>query len=115
MKSKLPKEKGGLFGVPQAFFGGIESQGKGTLHIHVILFLAEFPRDADEMVKLVVEDESFKDLLIKYFSSVVYCSALDEEHIICPCCCNQNSLEAMDNCETAYMNQSRKTIPACTF
>ncbi len=86
MKSKLPKETGGLFGVPQAFVGGIESQGKGTLHVHMIVFLEGFPRDSDEMVKMMVEDVSFKDRLLKYFSSVVYCSALDEQHIVCPCC-----------------------------
>ncbi len=82
MKSKLPKQKGGLFGVPQAFVGGIESQGKGTLHVHMIVFLAGFPRDSDEMVKMMVEDKSFKERLIKYFSSVVYCSALDAAVII---------------------------------
>ncbi len=36
----------GLFGVPQAFVGGIESQGKGTLHVHLVVFLAGFPRDS---------------------------------------------------------------------
>ncbi len=75
MKSKFPK-KGGVFGVPQALVGGIESQGKGTLHVHMILFLAGFPRDSNETVKLIVEDKSFKDRLIIYFSSVLYCSAL---------------------------------------
>ncbi len=114
MKSKLPKQKGGFFGVPQAFAGGIESQGKGTLHVHMIVFLAGFPRDSDEMVKMMVEDKSFKEILIKYFSSVVYCSALDEEHIMCPSCGNNNSLEAVDICETAYMSRSRKCNPPGT-
>ncbi len=81
MKSKLPKRKGGFFGVLQAFFGGIESQGKGTLHVHMIVFLAGVARDSDIIVKMMVEDNSFKERLIKYFSSVIYCRALDEEHI----------------------------------
>ncbi len=58
MKSKLPKENGGLFRVPLAFVGGIESQGKGTLHIPMIVFLAGFPRGSDEMVNMMVEDVS---------------------------------------------------------
>ncbi len=45
MKSK---EKRRSFGIPQGFVGGIESQNKGTLHVHMIVFLAGFPRVADE-------------------------------------------------------------------
>ncbi len=72
MKSKLPKENGGLFGVPQAFVGGIDSQCRGTLHVHMIVFLAGFSRDSDEMVKMMVEDVSFKDRLLKYFQLWLY-------------------------------------------
>ncbi len=84
------------------------------LHVHMIVFLAGFSRDSDEMVKMMVEDVSFKDRLLKYFSSVVYCSALDEQYIVCPCCSNQNSLEAINISETAYMNQTRKVNPVRT-
>ncbi len=63
---------------------------------------------------MTVEDELFKERLIEYFSSVVYCSALDEEHVICPSCGNNNNLEAIDICETAYMSRSRKFNPAGT-
>ncbi len=40
-----------FFGVPQAYVGGIECQVKGNLHVHVIVFLAEFPRDSDRWLK----------------------------------------------------------------
>ncbi len=74
----------------------------------MMVFLAAFPRDSHEKVKMTVEDELFKENLIKYFSSDVYCIALDEEHIICPSCVNNISLEAIDTCETAYISWSRK-------
>lgn len=77
----------------------------------MIVFLAGFLRDADEMMS---NDESFKDHLIKYFSCVAYCSALDEKYSICTCCGNHNSLDAVDICETAYMNQSRRANPGST-
>ncbi len=78
MKAKLPKEKRSLFGVPQEYVGGIESQGKGTLHVHMIVFLAGFPRDSEKMVEMMVKDALFKDKFIEFLSSVICCSALDE-------------------------------------
>ncbi len=47
LEKRLPKENGGLFGVPKAFAGGIESQGKRTSHVYMIVFLAGFPRDSE--------------------------------------------------------------------
>ncbi len=59
MKSKQPKEDGGLFGVAQTFVGGIESQGEGILHVQMIFFLAAFSSDSDEMGEMMVGDASF--------------------------------------------------------
>ncbi len=64
---------------------------------------------SNEIVDMMSNDGSFKDLLIKCFSSVVYCSALDEKHIICQFCGNQYSLDAVYICETAHMTQSSST------
>ncbi len=41
-KSKFLEEKRGLLGVPYACFGGIESQGKEKLHVHMIAFSQDF-------------------------------------------------------------------------
>ncbi len=59
------------FEVPQVFVGGIESQGKGTLHVYMIVFLAGIPRDSDKMVEMIVKDDSFKDKLIKCFRNTL--------------------------------------------
>ncbi len=52
IKLELRKENRGLFRVPQSFIEGIERRGKGTLHIHMIVFLAGFLQDSNEMVKM---------------------------------------------------------------
>ncbi len=82
----------------------------------MMVFLAGFPRDSDDMVKMMVEDVSFKDRLLKYINSVVYCSALDEQHIVCPCCSNQNahgSNKCLRNC--IYETKTRKVNPVRNF
>ncbi len=79
-----------------------------TLDVNMIAFLAGFLRDSDEMVTIMGKDDSFKEPLIVYFSSVVYCSAVDAEIIICPSCGNNNTQLAIDICETAHMRRSRK-------
>ena len=37
-----PTEKPGLFGIPIAFGGAIEEQGRTTLHVHFIIWLLGF-------------------------------------------------------------------------
>ncbi len=51
MKSKLPKQKGGLFGVPRHLLEVLKAKVKELCMFHMIVFLAGFPRDSDEMVK----------------------------------------------------------------
>ncbi len=103
-----------FFGVPQAFVGSIESQGIGTLHVHMIVFLAGFPRDSDKMLEMMVKDDTFRARLIRFFSSVIFSSALDKYSVICPCCERRNSLEAVDICEAAYVCQTRSRNPFST-
>ncbi len=62
-------------------------------------------RDSLEAV-MMAADESVNDPLTKYFSPFVYVCALGEGPIF-----NQISPEAIDICETAYMDQSRKFNP----
>ncbi len=79
LKTKLPRKQGGLFGVPRAFIGGIESQGKGTLHVHLIVFLAGFPKDSDEILHLMKTDQDFQQRMYSFFDSVTQSSA-EESH-----------------------------------
>ncbi len=49
------------FGVPQALFRGIESQGKSTLHVNLVVVFAGFPRNSETIVELVVKGNAFSD------------------------------------------------------
>ena len=45
----------GIFGNVAAFIGCTECQGKGTLHLHLILWLEGLPRTTDEFESLITE------------------------------------------------------------
>ena len=64
IETKLPRKQGGLLGVPRAFFGGIESQGKGTLHVHLVVFLAGFPNKVEKVHDKLLADDTFKQRVI---------------------------------------------------
>jgi hypothetical protein len=48
LKSHSPVDGGGLFGIPCAFAGGIETQGCSTLHFHMLLWMENMPHTATE-------------------------------------------------------------------
>ncbi len=52
--------------------GGIESQGKGALHIHLVIFLAIFSRDSEKLLELMCKDDSFQSPLISFFRLVIF-------------------------------------------
>jgi hypothetical protein len=49
----------GVFGVVKAYFGAVESQGRGTLHLHILVWLADTP-SADEL-NSAFTSEAFRD------------------------------------------------------
>ena len=46
----------GIFGCVSAYFGTVESQGRGTLHLHLLLWLENAPTSEDMTVMLKSED-----------------------------------------------------------
>ena len=67
MKKKLPRKQGGLFGVVKEFLGRIESQGKGTLQVHLGYFLAGFPKTVSKIVSKGMDDAQFKKNVASFF------------------------------------------------
>ncbi len=103
LKTKLPRKQGGLFGVPLAFIGGIESQGKGTLHVHLIVFLAGFPKTSDELLHLMKTDKDFQKRIYSFFDSVSQSSAIDPDlSLSCPVCSERSTLETAKVNKIAY-------------
>ncbi len=111
MKTKMPQTNGGLFGASQAFFGGIKSQGKGTLHVLLVVFSAGFPRDSGTIVELIVKDNALRNRLTSFFNSVIYSSASQEEDVTCPKCDNPGTLIPVKIQNCACTGQSKWVDP----
>ena len=58
------KSKMGVLGRVAAYFGTVESQGRGTLHLHLLIWLKHAP-SADEMIELL-KTEEFRGRIVKY-------------------------------------------------
>ena len=59
----------GLLGVLSAYFGVVEAQGRGCLHVHMLLWLKNAP-NADEMVRLLRE-EGFRNQIKEYIQNTI--------------------------------------------
>jgi hypothetical protein len=61
------KSEMGILGRISAFFGTVESQGRGTLHLHLLLWMWNAPT-GDEM-KEMLKDQAFRDRITTYIKS----------------------------------------------
>jgi Helitron helicase-like domain at N-terminus len=59
----------GVFGKTKAYFGTVESQGRGSLHLHLLIWL-----DHDytpTQLKEKIQDTEFREQLLKYIEDIV--------------------------------------------
>ena len=61
----------GLFGIPNAFTGAIEEQGRGTLHIHLLIWIEEFNLHREDLFKTTRESNHAKETIIKQVDNLV--------------------------------------------
>ncbi|KZT03540.1 uncharacterized protein LAESUDRAFT_636720, partial [Laetiporus sulphureus 93-53] len=54
----------GVFGYVNAYFGTVESQGRGTLHLHMLIWLKDSPT-SDEMSSLL-RTEEFRQKMVAF-------------------------------------------------
>jgi hypothetical protein len=73
--------KVGVLGVVDAYYGVVEAQGRGTLHLHMLLWLRHAPT-ATEMKELLQQD-AFRDRLKNFIKANIraHVDGLDEEGI----------------------------------
>jgi hypothetical protein len=57
----------GILGRVQAYFGLVESQGRGTLHLHLILWLANTPRS--DVVPEMLQNSDFCQRITEYIKA----------------------------------------------
>ena len=60
---------GGLLGPLKAYFGTVESQGRGSLHLHLLAWLNHDMKPAD--LKEKIQDLEFREKLIAYLEDIV--------------------------------------------
>ena len=65
------KNKDGIFGKLRAYYGMVETQGRGTLHIHILLWIGGSSSPLVLYEKLC-NDAEFKKALLVYLESVVH-------------------------------------------
>ena len=80
----------GLLGIVRAYYGCVETQNRGSLHIHLLIWL--YGVCSPEEYKDKIKFEEFKNQLIKYLESIISCdfdalvkleTEVDDIH---PCC-----------------------------
>lgn len=71
----------GLLGRITGYFGVVEAQGRGTLHVHMLLWLEDAP-NAEEM-HLLLQRESFRERIREFIKENIraHVDGLDEETI----------------------------------
>ena len=71
----------GIFGEVNGFFGVIEAQGRGSLHVHMLVWLKNAP-NADEMLELLTRDD-FRQRIALYIEHIVrtHLDGFDEEYV----------------------------------
>ena len=74
--------KPGAFGRPAAYYGMVEAQGRGTLHLHLLLWLENTPT-AEEM-KEVLKDEAFRQKASEFIKANLkaYVPGLESEESV---------------------------------
>ena len=60
----------GIFGPLNSYYGMVETQGRGTLHIHLLLWLKGFP-DSEELFEKIENDQAFKCLITDYINKII--------------------------------------------
>jgi Helitron helicase-like domain at N-terminus len=60
---------GGVLGPTKAYFGTVESQGRGSLHLHLLIWLDHNMKPAD--LKLKIQNSDFREKLKAYLEDII--------------------------------------------
>jgi hypothetical protein len=62
--------KGGIFGPVKSYYGMVEAQNRGTLHIHLLLWIKGTPHP-DTLYNNLTSNHTFKDSLFSYLNKII--------------------------------------------
>ncbi|EAU82018.2 ATP-dependent DNA helicase PIF1 [Coprinopsis cinerea okayama7 len=68
-KSHPPRRKEGIFGIVQAYVGTVESQGRGTLHLHILIWLKDAPTPS--RLRDLLQSEDFRQRVRDYVDACI--------------------------------------------
>lgn len=60
---------GGILGPADSYFGTVESQGRGSLHLHILIWLAHTLRPSD--IHRLIQDPSFRNDLLRFLEDII--------------------------------------------
>jgi hypothetical protein len=86
-KRKLTRR--GLFGDVEAYFGMVETQGRGTLHIHLLIWLKGCPTNSASIDRILESSQSdmFKNSVESYVNSILSTAfPIGLDGVKCPTC-----------------------------
>lgn len=71
----------GIFGVVNGYFGVVEAQGRGSLHVHLLVWLKNAP-NAEEMLELLAQD-AFRQQITPYIEHNIqsFLDGFDEDYV----------------------------------
>ncbi|ETV67913.1 hypothetical protein H257_16036 [Aphanomyces astaci] len=97
-----PKKTSGLFGHVKAYFGMVETQGRGTLHLHLLVWVHGAPRSTSEYEARFQADLKYEAMVLKYSEGIVPIDLLETP---CKTCEHADpKYEALDPPLTAFEN-----------
>jgi hypothetical protein len=73
-KTDSRKKERSIFGKVGSYFGMIETQSRGTLHLHILIWLTDIPGGQKYVDRL--QSDLFRDSLKKYLDSL-FCESLN--------------------------------------
>ncbi|ETV70165.1 hypothetical protein H257_14330 [Aphanomyces astaci] len=104
-----PRKSGGLFGHVKAYFGMVETQGRGTLHLHLLAWVYGAPRSTSEFEDRLQADLNYEAMVLKYSEGIVSNSLpIDLLQTPCKACEHVDTkYEALDPPLTAFEKPRR--------
>lgn len=69
---RAESSNGGLFGPVPAYFGTVETNGRGMLHLHYLVWLKGMSSFSD-LYRKIVDEDGFKTRLLSFLYQIIRC------------------------------------------
>jgi hypothetical protein len=108
-------ERDGIFGKIKAYYGMVETQARGTLHVHLLLWIHGSPSPID-LYNELQKNEQLRHEMLSYLSKIIHTGDRLEDHNCIPDMTGvetQEQIEQMNlECESCAITDKMKSNPA---